>query len=241
MISIATGSNILRPGPRTWLAGCPWVSVNVWSQESSTPQPPTRESFTARGAFWRGAKTLDLGNAQTVWSFTTQIQFASFQDSAAFVAGLTDAGTWQGIIEWWVAQPGGAGLYSVYRAAGCTVQCSQLEVANVGITVGYRATFGVLTFCGNETVSPDVLGDGIGHALGDLPRSVTGTHNILGIRAYGAVQTPDDAGPGDPGPGDGGHGGGGIDPGPPAADAFGTGTGDDLGTGAGDDVLGIQS
>ncbi|MDB6116827.1 MAG: hypothetical protein JWO08_608 [Verrucomicrobiaceae bacterium] len=243
MISIATGTNILRPGPRTWLAGCPWVSPNAWSAESSTPQAPTRESFTAKGAFWRAAKSRDLGNVQTVWSFTSHIQLASFQASAAFVAGLTEAGTWQGVLEWWVPQADSQETYAVYRAAECAVQCTLLEVVGVGVTVAYRATFGVLTFCGSETVYLDVLGDGLGNVRGDyLSSGWLQYHHVIGPRAYdGVLETgspPSGGDDDDPGGDDGPGGGGGPSGDPPPGDILGTGFGDELGTGIDSDVLG---
>jgi hypothetical protein len=151
--------------------------------ENTAPPASKRKQFIASGAGWQRVKAYDLGNTQIEWSFTSQIQLANFQAAAQLAATIGDVGQFQGVLEWWI-QDAASVAYNVYRATDCAVTAEILTLENVGITLGYKATFGGLVFCGSETPYPDVLGDGLGNVLGD------GNGNILGCSINGLITDP---------------------------------------------------
>ena len=165
MVSIAYGSNLNQPGVRFWLAGCPWVDPNAWGFESNGPPGAERRQQNLQFAGWERSQSFDLKNATVKWQFSSRVSLASYQAAAQLVATLNDAGTWQGVIEWWVPDADLPGNFNTYRTTG-TVAAMPVQNGQ-GVTLSYTITCGTFAFYGSQVPQPDYLGDGLGNIIGD--------------------------------------------------------------------------
>jgi hypothetical protein len=177
MVSIAFGSNPNAIGQRFWLAGAPGVDATIWTPEDSYPPLPKRQQQQEMGAGWPTMKYFDMGNAATVWNFSTLVQLRSSAETLRVLHSLDASMIWEGILEHWVPNDGTS--YFVYRSAEpCSLQVAGSKSGGQALLLQFTASYGRMNDCGIETPTIQRLTDGNGNLLTD------GNGNYLSV-GYG--------------------------------------------------------